>query len=296
MSGSMVMATKKRADTSLPNRLTDQLRVPHGPVDLAAIDPRSTPGFSGGKSSGKAAMADIAPQLADLQERLFAEGRAGGGRSLLLVLQGMDTSGKGGTLRHVIGQVDPQGVAITAFKAPTKEELSHDFLWRIRKRLPEPGMIGAFDRSHYEDVVVARVHDLVPRRVWSRRYSTINRFEDKLVAGGTKVVKVFLHISPDESRERLLARLDDPTKHWKFTARDVDERAHWLDYQQAYVDALERCTSDVAPWYVVPADRKWYRNWAVTRLLVEQLDEMGLQWPVSDLDLDAERERLLAGP
>jgi PPK2 family polyphosphate:nucleotide phosphotransferase len=265
-------------------------------VDLAGIDPRSTPGFSAGKSSGKAAMADIAPQLADLQEQLFAEGRTGGGRSLLLALQGMDTSGKGGTLRHVIGQVDPQGVAITAFKAPTKEELSHDFLWRIRKRLPEPGMIGAFDRSHYEDVVVARVHDLVPRRVWSRRYATINRFEDKLVAGGTKLVKVFLHISPDESKERLLARLDDPTKHWKFTARDVDERAHWLNYQQAYADALERCTSDVAPWYVVPADRKWYRNWAVTRLLVEQLDEMGLQWPVSDLDLDAQRERLLAGP
>jgi PPK2 family polyphosphate:nucleotide phosphotransferase len=292
----MVMGTKQRADTSLPNRLTDQLRVAHGPVDLAGIDPRSTPGFSAGKSSGKAAMADIAPQLADLQEQLFAEGRTGGGRSLLLALQGMDTSGKGGTLRHVIGQVDPQGVAITAFKAPTKEELSHDFLWRIRKRLPEPGMIGAFDRSHYEDVVVARVHDLVPRRVWSRRYATINRFEDKLVAGGTKLVKVFLHISPDESKERLLARLDDPTKHWKFTARDVDERAHWLNYQQAYADALERCTSDVAPWYVVPADRKWYRNWAVTRLLVEQLDEMGLQWPVSDLDLDAQRERLLAGP
>jgi len=275
-------------------RVSDLLRVPAGPVDLGALDTRATPGFDGGKQAGKAALAELGGRLSDLQERLHAEGVTGGARSLLLVLQGMDTSGKGGVVRHVIGQVDPQGCAITSFKAPTREELAHDFLWRIRRRLPRPGQLGVFDRSHYEDVLVVRVHELVPRAVWSRRYATINRFEARLAEREVRVVKVFLHISAEEQRRRLLARLDDPTKHWKFNPHDLDERGRWPDYQAAYADALERCNSDLAPWYRVPADRKWYRNWAIASLLAEQLEDMKLAWPRADFDVEEQRARLLA--
>jgi PPK2 family polyphosphate:nucleotide phosphotransferase len=275
-------------------RVSDLLRVPAGPVDLSALDTRATPGFDGDKAAGKAELDALGPRLSDLQERLHAEGVSGGRRSLLLVLQGMDTAGKGGVVRHVIGQVDPQGCEIASFKAPTKEELTHDFLWRIRKRLPGPGKLGVFDRSHYEDVLVVRVHGLVPRSTWSRRYGAINRFEARLVTDQIRVVKVFLHTSKEEQRQRLLARLDDPTKHWKFNPRDVDERACWADYQEAYAAALERCNSDAAPWYRVPADRKWYRNWAVASLLVEQLEDMKLTWPKADFDVEEQRARLLA--
>jgi PPK2 family polyphosphate:nucleotide phosphotransferase len=275
-------------------RVSDLLRVPAGPVDLSALDTRATPGFEGDKAAGKAELATLGPRLSDLQERLHAEGVTGGRRSLLLVLQGMDTSGKGGVVRHVIGQVDPQGCGIASFKAPTKEELAHDFLWRVRKRLPGPGKLGVFDRSHYEDVLVVRVHGLVPRSTWSRRYAAINRFEARLVTDQIRVVKVFLHISKEEQRQRLLARLDDPTKIWKFNPRDVDERAYWDDYQEGYAAALERCNSDAAPWYRVPADRKWYRNWAVASLLVEQLEDMKLTWPKADFDVEEQRARLLA--
>ena len=275
-------------------RVSDLLRVPAGPVDLSALDTRATPGFDGDKAAGKAELAALGPRLSDLQERLHAEGVSGGSRSLLLVLQGLDTSGKGGVVRHVIGQVDPQGCEIASFKAPTKEEQAHDFLWRIRKRLPGPGKLGVFDRSHYEDVLVVRVHDLVPRSTWSRRYASINRFEARLVTDQVRVVKVFLHISKEEQRQRLLARLDDPTKLWKFNPRDVDERASWDDYQEAYAAALERCNSDAAPWYRIPADRKWYRNWAVASLLVEQLEDMKLTWPKADFDVEEQRARLLA--
>jgi PPK2 family polyphosphate:nucleotide phosphotransferase len=275
-------------------RVSDLLRVPAGPVDLSALDTRATPGFDGDKAAGKAELDALGPRLSDLQERLHAEGVSGGRRSLLLVLQGMDTAGKGGVVRHVIGQVDPQGCEIASFKAPTKEELAHDFLWRIRKRLPGPGKLGVFDRSHYEDVLVVRVHGLVPRSTWSRRYAAINRFEARLVTDQIRVVKVFLHTSKEEQRQRLLARLDDPTKHWKFNPRDVDERAFWGDYQEAYAAALERCNSDAAPWYRVPADRKWYRNWAVASLLVEQLEDMKLTWPKADFDVEEQRARLLA--
>ncbi|HJW61510.1 MAG TPA: polyphosphate kinase 2 family protein [Actinomycetota bacterium] len=275
-------------------RVSDLLRVPAGPVDLSALDTRATPGFDGDKAAGKAELDALGPRLSDLQERLHAEGVSGGSRSLLLVLQGMDTAGKGGVVRHVIGQVDPQGCEIASFKAPTKEELAHDFLWRIRRRLPGPGKLGVFDRSHYEDVLVVRVHGLVPRSTWSRRYAAINRFEARLVTDQIRVVKVFLHTSKEEQRQRLLARLDDPTKHWKFNPRDVDERAFWGDYQEAYAAALERCNSDAAPWYRVPADRKWYRNWAVASLLVEQLEDMKLTWPRADFDVEEQRARLLA--
>ncbi len=274
--------------------LAEMLRVPAGGLDLSTVDARATPHAPGGKSATKMDQAELAPTLADLQERLYANGRAGGERSLLLVLQGLDTSGKGGTIEHVVGQMDPQGVRITAFKAPTPEELRHPFLWRIRRRLPEPGYIGVFDRSHYEDVVTVRVRELAPRSTWARRYGTINRFEEGLARGGMRIVKCYLHISHGEWQERQLARLDDPTKHWKFNPGDLEVRPLWDDYLKAYGDALRRCNSEAAPWYVIPADRKWYRNWAVTKLLIAELERMGLDWPKATFDVEEQRARLLA--
>jgi PPK2 family polyphosphate:nucleotide phosphotransferase len=196
----------------------------------------------------------------------------------------------------VVGQLDPGGVHAVAFGPPTHEELKHDFLWRIRAQLPRPGKLGAFDRSHYEDVVTVRVHELVDRRTWQRRYGSINRFEERLVANGTRIVKCFLHISPEEQRERLLARLDDPTKHWKFDPGDLDDRERWDDYLIAYAAAIERCNTEFAPWYIVPADRKWYRNWAITQLMIEQLEELALRWPEPPFDVDEQRQRLLGVP
>jgi PPK2 family polyphosphate:nucleotide phosphotransferase len=282
---------KRRADQSATS-LSDLLRVPAGPVDLASYDTRSTPGFAGDKLAGKKQLDAMAAPLSDLQERLFANGRTGGKRRLLLVLQGMDTSGKGGTMRHAVGLMDPQGVRIKSFRVPTAEEKRRGFLWRIRQALPSPGEVGVFDRSHYEDVLVARVRELTTATTIERRYDAINEFEAKLVASGCDVVKVMLHISRDEQKARLLARLEDPTKRWKYSPGDVDERLLWDGYQQAYEIALGRCNTEVAPWYVVPADRKWYRNWAVTRLLVDHIEGMGLDWPQPDLDVDAEKKRL----
>lgn len=275
--------------------VTTRLRLPAGPVDLGDHDPRATPGFSKGKAKGKQALLALGPLVEDLQERLFAESRGGGRRRLLLVLQGMDTSGKGGVMRHCVGLLDPQGVDITSFKAPTAAERRHDFLWRIGRRTPGPGMIGIFDRSHYEDVLIARVHKLAPAAQIRRRYRAINSFEQELVEGGTTVIKCFLHVSKDEQRARLLARLDDATKHWKYNPHDIDERLLWDDYQQAYALALEQCNTEAAPWYVVPSDRKWYRNWAITRLLLEHLAGLDPQWPAGDFDVEAEKARLAAG-
>ncbi|HSI93216.1 MAG TPA: PPK2 family polyphosphate kinase [Jiangellaceae bacterium] len=275
--------------------LTEQLRVPPGPVDLSAIDPQGKPGFDGKKAAGRAELAALAPTLSDLQEQLYAHGFTGGERRLLLVVQGMDTSGKGGVMRHVVGQLDPQGVRIKAFKAPTPEERRRGFLWRIRQALPMPGQIGVFDRSHYEDVLIARVNRLARPAVIERRYESINNFERELVELGCDVVKVMLHISPDEQRDRLAARLDRPQKHWKYNPGDVDERQKWDEYQRAYEIALERCNTDAAPWYVVPANRKWYRNLAVSRLLLERLEAMELGWPAADFDVELEKKRLAAG-
>jgi PPK2 family polyphosphate:nucleotide phosphotransferase len=270
------------------------LRIPPGPVDLAAFDPRTTPGLDGGKAAAAADLDRLGTRLADLQERLFATGRRGGERRVLLVLQGMDTSGKGGTLRHVVGLVDPQGVRIKGFKAPTPQERRRGFLWRVRRALPQPGEIGAFDRSHYEDVIVTRVRKLFPAHVIERRYDEINRFEKELAESECEVVKVMLHISFEEQRERLLARIADPSKHWKYNPGDVDERMLWPEYQRAYEIALERCNTGWAPWHVVPADRKWYRNWAVAHLLAERLEAMGLEWPRTTFDPEVERGRLEA--
>jgi PPK2 family polyphosphate:nucleotide phosphotransferase len=274
--------------------LTDSLRVRPGPIDLDDYDPRAKPGFHGSKRDAPDAMGELGDRADDLQERLFAEAHGGGGRALLLVLQGMDTSGKGGILRHSVGLLDPQGIHIHSFRAPSKAEVAHDFLWRVKKQVPDPGIIGIFDRSHYEDVLVARVHKLTRADVIKRRYDSINRFEQQLVESGTTVVKCMLHISAKEQRRRLLARLKDPTKHWKFNPQDIDERALWHDYKAAYEIALERCSTGHAPWFVVPSDRKWYRNWAVTRLLVEHLTDLDPRYPTGDFDVAEQRRRLKA--
>ena len=254
---------------------------------LPRIDPSSHAGIRS-KAEALREIEETARRLADLQERLWAEHT----RSLLVVLQGMDTSGKGGTIKHVFRGVNPAGLDVAAFKRPTPEELAQPFLWRIEQRLPDPGEIVIFDRSHYEDVLVVRVRNLVPEDVWRPRYEEIVEWERRVASAGTAIVKVYLHISYDEQRERLLARLDDPDKHWKFNEGDIEERAHWRDYMAAYEDVFARCHTDVAPWYIVPANRKWYRNWAVERLVVETLEELDPRFPRPDLDVWALKERL----
>lgn len=271
----------------------ESLRVPPGPVDLSTLGTGVPAGFDGGKKDGKRALAALRPELADLQERLFAEGTTGSHRRVLLVLQGMDTSGKGGVLRHAVGLVDPQGVRITSFKAPTDDELAHDFLWRIRSQVPEPGYVGVFDRSHYEDVLIARVRELAPPEEIERRYGAINDFEKELTDQGVTLVKCMLHISAEKQRERLLARLDKPEKHWKFNPGDIDERQRWPAYQEAYQLALERTSTDHAPWHVVPSDKKWFRNLAVAQLLRDALARMDPRWPKADFDVEEQRQRLL---
>ncbi|MER7408290.1 PPK2 family polyphosphate kinase [Streptomyces sp. NPDC000070] len=277
--------------------MRERLRLPAGePVDLSRHDAAATPGGPDGKAAAKAATARIGERLAGLQERLWAASTAGDRRRVLLVLQGMDTSGKGGTVKHVVGRLNPAGCRITAFKAPTAEERAHPFLWRVEKALPLPGELGIFDRSHYEDVLAARVRDLVPRTVVDSRYERINRFERSLADDGVTLVKCFLHISYEEQRRRLLRRLDKPEKRWKFAPSDIDDRALWPAYQEAYEVALERCGTPYAPWYLVPADRKWYRDWAVGALLLEHLRELDPRYPEADFDVAECRKRLLEQP
>jgi PPK2 family polyphosphate:nucleotide phosphotransferase len=259
---------------------------------LADVDPGATPGFEGDKAAGETAMSERGTVLADLQEMLYANGRGGDRRSVLLVLQGMDTSGKGGIVKHVMGMVDPQGVSHASFGKPTEEELAHDFLWRIRRQLPAAGQIGVFDRSHYEDVLVVRVHDLVSPDVWGARYDTITAFEGELTDTGTTVVKLMLHISRDEQKERLARRLDRPDKYWKYNPGDIDERGFWDAYQEAYQAVLDRTDIDEAPWYVVPADHKWFARLAVTEILVDTLSRLDLSWPAPDFDVEVEKKRL----
>ncbi|GHD02942.1 polyphosphate--nucleotide phosphotransferase [Streptomyces violarus] len=286
----MAQKDKKKHSTSLRERL----RLPGGePLDLSRHDAAATPGGPDGKTAGRAATARIGERLAALQERLWAASTAGDRRRVLLVLQGMDTSGKGGTVKHVIGLLNPSGCRITPFKAPTAEERAHPFLWRVEKALPLPGELGIFDRSHYEDVLIARVRGLAPATEINRRYEQINRFEKSLADTGTTLIKCFLHISYEEQRRRLLKRLDEPEKHWKFAASDIDDRALWPAYQEAYEIAMERCGTSYAPWYLVPADRKWYRNWAVSTLLLEHLEELDPRYPEADFDVAEFRKRLL---
>ncbi|MGO4103103.1 PPK2 family polyphosphate kinase [Leifsonia sp. YAF41] len=273
--------------------LFSALRVTPG-FTLAHVETGSTPGFNGRKKDSAAAGAEGAVILSHLQEMLFANSKCGDNRKVLLVLQAMDTAGKGGIVRHVVGAVDPQGISHFAFKAPTRAELRHDFLWRIRKRLPEAGMIGVFDRSHYEDVLIARVHELVPAAEIEKRYDLINKFEQELVDDDTTVIKVMLQISSAEQKSRLAERLDRPDKYWKYHTVDVDERARWSGYQEAYQVALERTSTAAAPWFVVPADRKWYARLAVQHLLTNALNSMVLSWPAAEFDIPAEKLRLAA--
>lgn len=274
--------------------VADLLRVGEGFV-LADVDPRSTPGYERDKHAAAEDLKSGAEQLDEYQERLFAQSRVDAtDASVLLVLQAMDSAGKGGIIRHVVGSTDPQGIALAAFKKPTPEELEHDFLWRVEKRLPEPGLIGVFDRSHYEDVLIGRVRSLAPAEEIERRYGAINEFEKRVADAGTRIVKVMLHISPDEQKERLMERLDRPDKHWKYNPGDVDERQLWPSYMAAYQTVFERTSTEVAPWYVVPADRKWYARLAVQHLLLEALEFVDPHWPSATFDVEAEKARLAA--
>ena len=274
-----------------PNEL---LRVGEG-FTLADVDPEAHPGFDGSKADGATSLAEGAAILADQQEMLFANSRGGDDeRRVLLVLQAMDTAGKGGIVKHVMGAVDPQGVQLAAFKKPTDEELAHDFLWRIRKAVPEAGMIGVFDRSHYEDVLIGRVRELASPEELERRYGAINAFERELASAGTTIIKVMLHISADEQKERLGERLDRPDKHWKFNPGDIDERLLFPKYQEAYQIAFDRTATSDAPWYVIPANRKWYARLAVQHLLIDALEAMNLDWPEADYDVEEQKARLAA--
>lgn len=273
--------------------IRELLRCPQGAVSVYDFDPRATLGFFGGKKDASKATAAMAEELSDLQEKMWANGRDDASAPrILMILQGMDTSGKGGVIRHSVGLVDPQGVKITAFKAPTPEEREHDFLWRIRRALPGAGMIGVFDRSQYEDVLIQRVEQMVSVDEWMSRYERINEFEREVAESGTRIIKCFLNVSKAEQQDRLLARLENPDKHWKYNPGDVDVRRRWDDYMAAYSDALTKCNTDWAPWYVIPADRKWYRNWAVANLLLAELRDLDQSWPTATFDPTVEAERV----
>jgi PPK2 family polyphosphate:nucleotide phosphotransferase len=251
-------------------------------VNLTEIDTRSTDGAPGDKAKTEAVSdGELEEELHGLQERLYAEGE----RSLLVVLQAIDAGGKDGTIKHVFGGLNPASCRVVSFKVPSEEERSHDFLWRVHAKAPAKGEVVVFNRSHYEDVLVVRVHSLVPEDVWRPRYDLINDFEANLAAAGTRIVKLYLHISKEEQAERFQARLDDPSKRWKFRKGDLAERERWDDYRAAFEEAISRTSTDAAPWYVVPADRKWYRNWAVSRILCETLTDMDPQYPPAEEDL-----------
>ena len=277
------MAKDKTKD--LRDLLRAELR--DGRFRMVDVDPDSSPGLKKRKDARRE-MEAAHGRLFDRQERLFAENK----RSVLVVLQAMDTGGKDGTITHVMGDLNPQGVHITSFKQPTPEEKRHGFLWRIRRALPEPGIIGIFNRSHYEDVLIARVHALADLKVIERRYRLINEFEKEVVKSGTTIIKFCLYISYEEQRQRLLDRLRDPDKHWKFHESDIDERRYWDDYMSAYGIAITNCSTKWAPWYVIPANDKDYRNWAVAKIVRDTLADMDPQYPQPKLNLPRLLKRL----
>jgi PPK2 family polyphosphate:nucleotide phosphotransferase len=252
---------------------------PGSKVKFSKWDPDDTLGFHKGPKC-EAKLEETVGRLDTLQNLLYAEKK----HALLIVFQGMDAAGKDGTIRHVMSGVNPQGCRVTSFKQPTAEELSHDFLWRIHKAVPGAGYFGIFNRSHYEDVLVVRVHELVPKDVWSARYDQINEFEKELTANRVTILKFFLHISKDEQKKRFLERIDDADKRWKISAADFAERKFWDEYVDAYEDALTRCSTDAAPWYIIPANKKWFRNLAVSRILVETLEEFKMKFPKPSFD------------
>jgi PPK2 family polyphosphate:nucleotide phosphotransferase len=250
-------------------------------VEVGDLDPADLRGAPGDRTATEAATAALGRRLVDLQERLWAESR----QAVLIVLQAMDAGGKDGTIKSVFDGVNPQGCRVTAFKEPTPIELAHDFLWRVHQVVPKHGEIGIFNRSHYEDVLIVRVHDIVARKVWEPRYEMIQVFESTLVAAGTQIVKLFLHISKAEQANRFRKRLDTPSKRWKFRKGDLAERELWDEYQTAYGDAITRTSTNEAPWYIVPADHKWFRNWAVSTVLVDTLERMNPRFPEPAEDL-----------
>ena len=261
----------------------DRYRVkPHESVALSKWDPGDTSGFSGDKADAGQRLEKLSCRLEQLQELLYAEHQ----HKLLIVLQSMDTGGKDGTIRHVFEGVNPQGVSVVRFKEPTPIELDHDYLWRVHPHMPAKGEMVIFNRSHYEDVLIVRVHDLVPEGVWRRRYEEIKQFEQMLVNEGTTILKFFLHISKDEQKKRLQARLDDPDKHWKFAYSDVKERAFWSKYQKAYEEAIEKTSTEWAPWYIVPANHKWYRNLVIATTITDTLAAMKMKYPKPKLPKD----------
>ena len=281
--------------TDLPSQWTHQpstvLRFSPGDT-VAGIDTDSTPGFTGTKDDAATIQAARNERFAGLQEMLYANGKQGDRRSVLLVLQGMDTAGKGGIVEHVVGAGSPMGIRYTSFGKPTDEERAHHYLWRINKALPPAGHIGVFDRSHYEDVLVVRVHNLVPPQVWEPRYAEINTFESELVDAGVKLVKVAMFVSLEEQKRRLAERLARPDKYWKYNPGDLEERKLWPAYQEAYQAMLDRTATEYAPWYIVPCDKKWYARLAVTELLIEALKDMKMSWPPADFDVEAEKKKL----
>jgi PPK2 family polyphosphate:nucleotide phosphotransferase len=257
---------------------------PDSGVALDEIDPNDTGGYDGpdGKTKAKAKTDKLIEKLAFLQDRLYANA----GRSLLIILQGMDTSGKDGTIKHVMSGVNPMGCHVRSFKVPTPKERAHDFLWRVHPEVPAAGYIGIFNRSHYEDVLVTRVHGMVSKDLVGRRFKQIRDFERHLAQNGTVILKFYLHISKDEQRRRLQDRIDTPKKRWKFNPGDLRERALWNDYQRAYEDAIGDTGSKEAPWYIVPADHKWYRDWVVSRIVLKTMDSLKLQYPQPAKGLD----------
>jgi PPK2 family polyphosphate:nucleotide phosphotransferase len=262
----------------------DRYRVTPGKkVDLSKWDPNDKIVFPMGKKVGKEHLRQLNKELETLQELLFAEGK----HKILIVLQAMDTGGKDGTIRHVFEGVNPQGVKVASFKAPTREELAHDYLWRIHKHTPGKGEIVIFNRSHYEDVLVVRVHDLVPEAVWSKRYEHIAAFEKTLTDEGTIILKFYLHIDKDEKKERLQARLDKPHKNWKFSLGDLEERKLWDQYSAAFESALEETSTESSPWYVIPANRKWYRNLVISSIIIEKLKSLNMSYPEAADDLSS---------
>ncbi len=258
------------------------LRAPtDGKFKINRFDPNDTSAFDGKKEEAEQRLAGLRQELDGLQELFYADHR----HALLMVLQGMDTAGKDGTIRHVFDGVNPQGVHVASFKVPTPAELDHDFLWRIHAKTPAKGHITIFNRSHYEDVLAVRVHNLVPQEEWEERFRAISEFERELVHEGTTILKFFLHIDKEEQKARLQARLDDPSKHWKFSEADLHERQYWPQYQVAYEDLISRTSSSWAPWYVIPSNHKWFRNWAVSKVLIDTLKGMKLEYPKSAVDL-----------
>ncbi len=277
---------------SIKNASEKYVVKPGSQVDLEAMDRKDKSLFDGDKSDHYDVLEDLCLELKEMQNVLYAEGK----NKLLVVIQAMDTGGKDGCVKSVFARVDPQGITVTPFKKPTEDEMAHDFLWRVHKAVPRNGMISVFNRSHYEDIIAVRVKKIFPEEVWKGRYKHIQDFEQMLADEGTKIVKIFLNISKEEQHDRLKARLDNPAKHWKFNPDDLKDRARWHEFMEAYSDVIEKTSTEDAPWYVVPADRKWYRNLVVTQIMIDALKSLDMKYPTPDWDLEEMYKQLEVEP